>query len=458
MGVMMTLATQFSRPVTAAEATSQLAQQFMLDNGLQVVVIPDHRAPVVTHMIWYRVGSADEPRGSSGIAHFLEHLMFKGTDKIPAGEFSKIIARNGGQDNAFTSQDTTAYHQRIAKDRLPIVMEMEADRMRNLRLTEKDVVTEREVILEERRSRVDNDPSSILDEQMMAALYLSHPYGIPVIGWENEMAKLSREDAFRFYHHFYAPNNAIVIVAGDVTLDEVRQLATRIYGGIKREEDVGIRTRPQEPEPAAARRVTVRDERVGDATIERYYHVPSYNTAAKGEAEAIDMMIKILAAGPTSRLYNRLVVDDKIASQVSGWYSSSERDYGRLGLYATPTGKHSLEELEAEIDKVIAEVIAKGVTQDELDRARNSYIADYVYDVDSQMKLAQRYGWALAVGQTIADVEEWPQRLAKVTVDDVSRVAQKYLQPERSVTGLMLPIPAKDKPRRESTLAPGRNG
>ena len=190
------------------------AAEFTLDNGMRLIVVPDHRAPVVTHMVWYKVGAADEPAGSSGIAHFLEHLMFKATDKIPAGEFSKIVSRIGGQDNAFTGHDMTAYFQRVAKDRLPLVMEMEADRMTGLRLTENDVLTERDVILEERRSRVDNDPSSILNEQMMAALYLNHSYGIPVIGWEHEIAKLSRDDAFNFYHRYYAPNNAIVVVSG----------------------------------------------------------------------------------------------------------------------------------------------------------------------------------------------------------------------------------------------------
>ena len=201
---------------------SQRVSEFKLKNGLQVLVIPDHRAPVVTQMVWYRVGAADEPPGSSGIAHFLEHLMFKGTDLIPTGQFSKTIAKNGGEDNAFTNHDVTAYFQRVAKDRLPKVMEMEADRMANLRLSEEDVATERKVILEERRSRVDNDPGSILQEQMMAALYSNHPYGTPVIGWEHEIRALDREDALSFYRRFYAPDNAILVIAGDVEPEEVR--------------------------------------------------------------------------------------------------------------------------------------------------------------------------------------------------------------------------------------------
>ena len=231
------------------------ASHFTLKNGMEVVVIPDHRAPEVTHMVWYRVGSADEMPGRSGIAHFLEHLMFKGTDKIARGAFSKIISRNGGQDNAFTSQDTTSYHQRVAKNRLPLVMEMEADRMTNLKLLNEDVLTEREVIIEERRSRVDNSPQSILNEEMLSALYQSHPYGIPVIGWHHEMAKLSRDYAFEFYNNFYAPNNAILVVAGDVTADEVKKLAEKFYEPIPKRPDVKRSQRSSEPPHRAARRV-----------------------------------------------------------------------------------------------------------------------------------------------------------------------------------------------------------
>ncbi len=219
--------------------------EFTLKNGLQVLVIPDHRAPVVTQMIWYKVGAADEPPGSSGIAHFLEHLMFKGTDLIPTGQFSKIIARNGGEDNAFTNHDVTAYFQRVAKDRLPKVMEMEADRMANLRLSEEDVATERKVILEERRSRVDNDPGSILQEQMMAALYANHPYGIPIIGWEHEIRALDREDALSFYRRFYAPDNAILVIAGDVEPEEVRRLAEETFGKLAPSDKVNGRAQAE---------------------------------------------------------------------------------------------------------------------------------------------------------------------------------------------------------------------
>lgn len=425
-----------------ADATPRTSE-FTLANGLKVVVIPDHRAPVVTHMVWYKVGAADEPKGVSGIAHFLEHLMFKSTDKIPLGEFSKIVARLGGQDNAFTGHDVTSYFQRISKDRLETVMDMEADRMVNLRLTEKEVLTERDVILEERRSRIENNPAAIMDEQMNAALYYSHPYGIPVIGWEHEMEKLSPQDAMSFYKHFYAPNNAVLVVAGDVTADEVRALAEKTYGRIPANPDVpAVRERPKDPPQRAARRVEYSDPRAGKASFHRDYVVPSYMTAKPGEAEALDLLMKIVADGPTSRLYRRLVVEEKIASSAGGNYSGSGLDYGTISLYAVAAGGPDLlPKIEASIDKVLAEVREHGVTDAELGRARSSYIADYVYENDDQASLARRYGWGLALGRTVAQIEGWPDALRKVTLDDVKRAAGAYLDLRRSVTGYLTPAP-----------------
>jgi zinc protease len=419
------------------------AAEFKLSNGMEVVVIPDHRAPVVTHMVWYKVGAADEPKRSSGIAHFLEHLMFKSTDKIAVGDFSKIISRLGGQDNAFTGQDVTAYHQRIAKEQLPRLMEMEADRMTHLRLTEDEVVTERNVILEERRSRIDNNPAARLDEQMNAALYLSHPYGIPVIGWMHEMAGLSREDALRFYKRYYAPNNAVLVVAGDVTPEEVKRLAEETYGKIPANPEVDVRSRPQEPPHIAARRVTLKDPRAGNASFHRYYLVPSYVSAKPGEAEAIDLLVKIMADGATSRLYRKLVVDDKVAATTGGSYSGYTIDGGNISLYAVSSGG-DLVPVEAAVDEVIDDIRKNGVTQLELDRAKKSLLADYVYESDNQASLARRYGWAVTIGRSVNDVEGWPEALAKVTLDDVKRAADEYLDTRRSVTGLLLPEAEKD--------------
>ena len=427
---------------TLSIAAAPRAVEYKLDNGLNIVVIPDHRAPVVQHMVWYRVGSSDEPRGTSGIAHFLEHLMFKGTEKIGPGQFSKTIARNGGQDNAFTGNDSTTYFQSVAKDRLPLVMEMEADRMANLKLAVKDVETERSVILEERRSRVENDPGSQLDEQMRATLYQNHPYRIPVIGWFHEMAKLNRDDAFAFYHRYYAPNNAILVVAGDVEPEDVLKLAKDTYGKIPANPSTLRAERPSEPPPVAPKRVLMVDERAGQATLVRHYIGPAYAKAAPREAEALDLLMKVLGGGSTSRLYKALVVDQKIASSAEGGYSGEALDSGRIAFYGVAADGVKLADLETAMDKVIAEVVEHGVTPKELETARNQYIASYVYESDGIGALARRYGWGLVNGQTVADIEDWPNRLKMVTADDIKAVAAKYLNIKASVTGWLEPVAA----------------
>ncbi|MEO1422615.1 MAG: pitrilysin family protein, partial [Pseudomonadota bacterium] len=238
----------------AAHAAENVSS-FTLENGLQVVVIEDDRAPVVTNMVWYKVGSADDPRGKSGIAHYLEHLMFKGTDELAPGEFSEIVAANGGQGNAFTSYDFTGYFQRIASDRLETVIRMEADRMRDLVISQDDWLAERAVVLEERASRVENSPSALLGEQRTAALYLHHPYAVPIIGWRHELEALTREDALEFYERFYAPNNAILVVAGDTTREEVRRLAETHFGPLDPSVDLPDRERVSEPPHLSPRRV-----------------------------------------------------------------------------------------------------------------------------------------------------------------------------------------------------------
>lgn len=438
----------------SASPSKSFASEFKLDNGMQVIVIPDRRAPVVTHMVWYRVGAADEPRGASGVAHFLEHLMFKSTEKIAIGEFSKIVARMGGQDNAFTSQDATAYFQRISKDRLADVMSMEADRMVNLRLTEKEVLTERDVILEERRSRTDNNPGAILSEQMDAALYYSHSYGTPVIGWMHEIAALDQDDAINFYKQFYAPNNAILVVAGDVSVDEVKRLASDTYGKIPANNGMSIkRERPQEPPHLVPRRLKLHDVRAGKASFHRYYLAPSYVTAEPGEAEALDVLLKILASGSTSRFYKKLVVEKQMASSAGGWFYGDGYDGGKVSIYAVAADGAALETIEAEIDLLIADIVKNGVTEAELKRAKNSLSAEYIYGIDSQSTLARRYGWAAVVGQGIADVESWPDDISKVTVEQVRQAAAKHLLMKQSVTGYLIPEAEKPIEQRAGTGA-----
>jgi zinc protease len=263
---------------------------FLLGNGMEVVVIPDRRAPIVTHMVWYKVGGADEPPGKSGIAHFFEHLMFKGTAKHKAGEFGAKIAEIGGSENAFTSDDFTAYYQTVTPEALGTMMAFEADRMRNLILTDAVIGPERDVILEERSSRVENNPEALLAEEIDATLYQNHPYGVPIIGWMHEIEKLNRTDAVAFYDRYYAPNNAILIVAGDVNANEVRALAEETFGKVARGPDLPPRVRPREPEQNTARTVTLTDPRVSTPSYSRSWLAPSYNTAEPGEAEALDLL------------------------------------------------------------------------------------------------------------------------------------------------------------------------
>jgi zinc protease len=430
-----------------AEPVGPDVTHFKLKNGLEVVVIPDHRAPVVTHMIWYRVGSADEEAGKSGIAHFLEHLMFKGTEKNPSGRFSEKLAEIGGQENAFTSQDYTAYFQRVAREHLATVMEFEADRMTGLVLTDDKVLPERDVVLEERRSRTDSDPAAQLAEAAQAALFVNHPYGRPIIGWEHEIRALNREDALAFYRRFYAPNNAVVVVAGDVTADDVRPLVERAYGSIPAQPDVKRRARPLEPEPRAHRRVVLSDARVRQPQLSRTYLVPSYRMARPGEAEALDVLAHILGGGSLSRLYRALVVEKDMAVSAGAWYGGIDLDHSRFGLYATPKPGVSLESLEAAIDAVIGRVVAEGVTETELDRAKTRLIADSVYAQDSQARLARMYGSGIVVGLSVESIRTWPERIRTVSADAVRAAARTWLDLRRAVTGhLVAPPVTTEKP------------
>jgi zinc protease len=430
----------------SADTTGPNIAHFTLANGLEVVVVPDHRVPVLTHMIWYKVGSADEPAGKSGIAHFLEHLMFKGTAKNPAGRFSQMLATVGGQENAFTATDYTAFFQRVAPEHLPAVMAFEADRMTGLVLTDANVLPERDVVLEEYNMRVANSPEARLGEQMTSALYLNHPYGKPVIGWHHEIEKLNREDALAFYRRFYTPNNAVVVVAGDVTAEEVKALAEKTYGAVKRRADIGPRERPQEPEPMSIRQVTLADPRVGQPSLQRSYLAPCYRTAKPGEAEALDVLANVLGSGSTSRLYRALVVEQGIATNAGAYYSGTALDSTRFGVFASPQPNVSLSQLEVALDAALDEVASKGITADELARAKTRMVADAVYAQDNQATLARWYGAALTTGSTVEEVLAWPDRIRAVTADAVREAAKTWLQKQRSVTGYLVKEWPKNEP------------
>lgn len=412
---------------------------FTLDNGLEVVVIPDRRAPIVTHMVWYKVGSADELPGKSGIAHFLEHLMFKGTARHPAGEMDRVIADIGGYTNAFTTKDVTVYHQTVPPDFLDEMMDFEADRMRGLDLTEDVIGAERDVVLEERRMRVEASPQALLAEETAATAYQNHPYRIPTIGWLHEIEQLNRADAVAFYDRYYAPNNAVLVVAGDVEPEAVRALAEAIYGKVPRGPDLPPRLRPSEPPYETARTVTLHDPRVGVPSFAKGWITPSYRVAEPGEAEALDLLSEILGGGSRSRFYQELVVKAGIASAAGANYDGGAYDPGSFTLYGVPQGTHSIEEVEAAIDAQVERLIRDGVTPAELDAAKMRYVRGMIFARDEQASMANIYGSYLANGGDVADIAAWPDRIRAVTPQQVQAVAAKYLDPRISVTGYLLP-------------------
>lgn len=423
---------------SAAETIEDAVTSFELDNGMQVVVIEDHRAPVLQQMVWYRAGSADEPIGASGVAHFLEHLLFKGTETLAPGEFSAIVAANGGQDNAFTSYDYTAYFQRVAADRLELMMQMEADRMANLQLAEKDILTERDVILEERNMRTENNPGALFNEQMSAAQYLNHRYGVPVIGWKHEMEDLSLEDALSFYKTYYAPNNAILVVSGDADPDEVKRLAETYYGVIPANPDLPERVRSQEPPQTSERRLTFKDARVAQPYVSRSYLAPERDSGAQEKAAALVLLAAILGDGTTSYLTEKLQFEQQLAVYTGAFYSGNALDDTTFDLVIVPSRGVSLEDAETALDETIAEFMRGNIDQEQLDRIKMQLRASQIYARDNVDGIANRYGRGLTSGLNVEDIQAWPDILQAVTSDEIMAAAREVFQPEASVTGWLM--------------------
>jgi zinc protease len=415
-----------------AEAKDFNAETFTLENGLQVVVIPNHRAPVVTHMIWYKFGGGDEQPGKSGIAHFLEHLMFKGTPKVPDGQFSIIVKKLGGNENAFTTHDYTAFYQDIARQHLERMMEMEADRMKNLTLEEGEVTSERQVIIEERRQRIDNQPQAKFEEQLMSALFVNHPYGTPVIGWLQEMRELTREDALENYSKWYAPNNAILVVSGDITAAELKPLAEKYYGDLK-PSVLPPRLRPAPAPIIAQHRITMEDPRVGPPMLTKIYRAP------RG-SDALEILTEILGGGSTSRLYKDLVVDQKLATSAGADYDPISLNDTTLSLYASPTPGTTLPQLEAALDAEIKKLVGAGVTPEELKAAKSKKKASLTYYLDSLQGPALLFGRAIASGFDMDYLENWNDHVEKLTADAVNKAAAaEFAIDNLPVTGLLLP-------------------
>lgn len=430
----------FAQPSLASDhITTDQVTNFTLDNGMEVVVIEDHRAPVVVHMVWYRAGSADEPIGQSGVAHFLEHLLFKATDNMKSGEFSATVSKNGGSDNAFTSYDYTAYYQRVAADRLELMMRMESDRMVNVRLTPEDIETERDVILEERNQRVENNPSALFREQKNAVQFLNHRYGVPIIGWRHEMEELSMEDALSYYGTYYSPNNAILVVAGDVTPDQVDALAEQYYGVIPANPDLpSERTRSQEPPQTAERRLTFRDARVAQPYVSRSYLAPERNAGDQADAAALRMLAEVLGGGQTSFMNEKLQFETQTAVYTGAFYGGGSLDDTTFDLVVVPTPGISLEEAETAMDEVLVAFMEEGVDPEQLDRIKTQVRASEIYARDDVEGLANTYGRALTQGLTVADVQGWPAALEAVTPEDIMAAAQMVFDRKTSVTGWLM--------------------
>jgi zinc protease len=414
------------------------AETFTLPNGLQVVALPNHRVAAVTQMVWYKTGAADDPRGKSGIAHFLEHLMFKGTRANPPGTFSAQIAQNGGRDNAFTTEDYTVFHETVAKDRLDLVMRLEADRMAGLLLDDTVVLSERDVILEERRMRIDNDPSALLREQLMAGLFLNASYHNPTIGWEHEMRGLGTADALAFYRDWYTPNNAVLIVAGDVDAAEVRTLAERHFGPLAAR-PVPARLRLDEPPHHAAIRLEMKSPRVAQPSWRRVYLAPSYRAGATQHAYALQILAEILAGSANSRLHQALVLDKGLALTVGAGYSPSAIGLADFGVYATPKPGVAVADVEAAVDAELHRLVEHGVEADEVVQAARRMQAAAIYSQDSLSGPANIIGPALAIGRGLDDVAAWPERVGAVTAADVLAAARAVLVERNSATGILLP-------------------
>ena len=429
-----------SSSVTLEKVKTFNAESFTLPNGMMVIAVPNHRAPVISHMVWYKVGAVDEVSGKSGLAHFFEHLMFKGTDNFPGGSFSTLVSKLGGNDNAFTTQDYTAYYVNIAKKNLEKIMEMEADRMTGLKLTDEVVTSERQVVTEERRQRIENNPSARFREKIMETLYPNgHPYGKPTIGYMPEIEALNREQALGFYKTWYAPNNAILVIAGDVTIAELRPLVEKYFGPIPAQPDIHQNIPVADP-VLAPQRLTLNDPQVRTPVIQRYYRTHK-------NSRALEVLAEIFGGSTTSRLYKSLVVEQKLASTAGAGYDPLSRlDDTLFSIQIMPTQGTAPETAEKALDDQITALLDNGVTQEEVQTAKKRLATSAIYDRDSLQGPAMQFGQAMASGFSMDDVEYWPYAISRVTKDEVNAAIKSVFDGvSKPVTGVLLPDVGKEK-------------
>lgn len=414
------------------------AEGFTLANGMQAVAIPDRRAPIVTHMVWYKVGSADERPGFTGTAHLLEHLMFKGGPQTASRQLAAVVARHGGSDNAFTGYDYTAYHQTVPRQALEQVMQLEARRMTGLAFDDAALEAERQVVLEERRQRIDADPAAILGERLRALQFQHHPYGWPVIGHERDIAALPRAAIEAFYRRHYAPGNAVLVVAGDIDAAELRPLAKRSYGAIPAAAPPP-RVRPDEPPQSAPRRLTHEDPRAARPGLQLLYRAPGYISGDKNMAHALEVLAEILSGGASARLHRHLVVESGAAVSAGAWYGGEVLGPGRFGFWVEPVPGRGVGEVETLLRAEIAALLAHGVSADELARAKARIAASLIYARDRAATIARWYGAWLALGLAMEEIDAWPQRIAAVTAADIHAAARAVLVPQGETMGILLP-------------------
>ncbi len=420
-------------------------QEFKLDNGMKVVVQEDHRAPVVVSQVWYRAGALDEVNGKTGVAHVLEHMMFKGTKKVPAGQFSRIIAAAGGKENAFTGQDYTCYFQQLEKSRLPLALELEADRMENLQITDEEFAKEIKVVMEERRWRTEDKPQSKVNEQFQAVAFTAHPYARPVVGFMNDLENMTAGDAREWYRNWYAPNNATLVVVGDVKTEEVLKLAKKYFGPLK-PHVLPVRKPQREPTQIGERRINVKAPGKLPYLV-MGFHAPSVQDApatpeADWEPYALDVLAGVLSGNDSARLNQKLVRENPIAVDVGAGYDSTSR--GREALFelvGSPSEGKTVTELEQAIWEQVEKIKTEGTTQQELDRVKAAVIAADVYQRDSMFYQAMQIGQLETMGYSWRLLKEYPEKLKAITSEQLQAVARKYLVKDNMTVATLDPQP-----------------
>jgi zinc protease len=421
------------------EAVVYNPHTFTLKNGLQVVVIENHRAPVVTQMVWYKVGTIDDPYGKSGLAHYLEHLMFKGSPTSPAGRMLPEINRVGGEQNAATSPDFTVYYQVISKNKLELIMSLEAGRMAHLEIEDQYAKPELDVILEERHMRVDNSSTGLLFETVLASYFKHHPVRLPAIGWEHEIKTFTTQDAQNFYNIWYTPNNAILLIAGDVTVDEVKALAKKYY------EVIPVKAKPQplniqEPKmKPITQRLEMTSPLIQEPYLVRLFRAPNFKEGTRKDFYALQVLTELLDKPVTGRIYRELVEKQRIATFIQISYQGYTRGPGYILALAQPAQGHTIEEIEKALNKELEKIIQQGFTASEIEKSKSRLLAQLDYTRDHVLSGSNEIGKALVVGETIEEFESWPDNIKAVTLEQATSTFKLIFDTKSKFTAILWP-------------------